>query len=241
MLSFLQGLHAHLPVSPWIILLGAIVSYHVVRSIYLIYFSPLSIFPGSKWAAIGEYWEAYWNIGVTPGRKGQTLFKLEKMHHELGPAIRLGPNEVHVYDPNFYHELYRSGSRYYKDPQMHKVFGAPSSTVAECDPAKHKVRRAPLESLFAKVNTNKLEPSLLRNLDVLSQRFDSMYAAGKPISMEWALKSLTMGMFTPRNAQSGTSDKQKTLYRSLSSANRSTQWVIRTSKLCPSVSSLDTL
>ena len=209
MLSLLRELYARLPISPWIILLGTFVSYHFLRSIYLIYFSPLSIFPGSKWAAIGEYWEAYWNIGITPGRKGQTLFKLEKMHHELGTAIRLGPNEVHIYDPNFYHELYRVGSKYYKDPDLHKVFGAPSSTVAECDPRKHKIRRAPLESLFAKVNTNKLEPSLLQNLDFLSKRFDSMYAAGKPVNMEWALKSLTMGMFNPpANAASGIPNDQ---------------------------------
>lgn len=35
-------------------LLGALLPYHVARAIYLIYFSPLAIFPGSKWAAVGE-------------------------------------------------------------------------------------------------------------------------------------------------------------------------------------------
>ena len=33
---------------------GALVAYHAFRAIYLIYFSPLSVFPGSKWAALGE-------------------------------------------------------------------------------------------------------------------------------------------------------------------------------------------
>lgn len=34
--------------------LGALLVYHIARAIYLIYFSPLAIFPGSKWAAVGE-------------------------------------------------------------------------------------------------------------------------------------------------------------------------------------------
>lgn len=171
-------------------------AYHAVRAIYLIYLSPLAIFPGSPWAALGEYWEAYWNIGLRPGHKGQTLFKLEQMHRTLagGSALRMGPNEVHVYDPRFYHELYRLGSKYYKDPTMHKVLGAPSSTLAEADPIKHKQRRAPLDSLFAKKNILQLEPMLMEHVDYCSKRFDEFYEAGRPVLMEWALKSLAMDM-----------------------------------------------
>ena len=112
---------------------------------------------------------------------------------DAGGALRMGPNEVHVYDPRFYHELYRLGSRYYKDPSMHKVLGAPSSTLAESDPVRHKQRRAPLEPLFAKKNILKLEPMLMEHVDYCCQRFDEHFAAGKPISVEWALKSLAMG------------------------------------------------
>jgi hypothetical protein len=36
------------------VLVLTLVIYHVVRAIYLIYISPLSIFPGSPWAALGE-------------------------------------------------------------------------------------------------------------------------------------------------------------------------------------------
>lgn len=106
----------------------------------------------------------------------------------------MGPNEVHVYDPKFYHELYRLGSKYYKDPSMHKVLGAPSSTLAESDPIRHKQRRAPLEPLFAKKNILKLEPMLMDHVDHCCARFDQYHAAGKPVSLEWALKSLAMGM-----------------------------------------------
>lgn len=105
----------------------------------------------------------------------------------------MGPNEVHVYDPDFYHKLYFPNSKFYKDPSMHKVLGAPTSTLAESDPVRHKQRRAPLEPLFAKKNMHALEPMLMAHVDHCCRRFDEFYAAGKPVSMEWALKSLAMG------------------------------------------------
>ena len=189
----LQGVYSQ-PADIVLGVLALFVVYHFARAVYLIYLSPLAIFPGSKWAALGEYWEAYWNIGTKPGRKGQTLFKLEQMHKELGAGIRMGPNEVHVYDPAFYHELYRLGSRYYKDPSMHKVLGAPTSTLAESDPLRHKQRKAPLESLFNKKSVLKLEPMLMDHVEYCTQRFESMYASDEPVLMGWALKSLAMDM-----------------------------------------------
>lgn len=106
----------------------------------------------------------------------------------------MGPNEIHVYDPRFYHQLYSLNTTFYKDPSMHKVLGAPSSTVAETDPAKHKVRRAPLEGLFSRQSILKLEPMLMEKMDLCCSRFDELYAAGKTIKVEWALKSLTIDM-----------------------------------------------
>ncbi|KAK4212172.1 cytochrome P450 [Rhypophila decipiens] len=170
--------------------------YHVIRAIYLIYFSPLAAFPGSPWAALGEYWEAWHNIGSKAGKRGQTLFLLEKMHRDpkYGSAIRLGPNEVHIYDPRYFHTLYSLNTQFYKDPSMHKVFGAPSSTLAEADPVKHKARRQPLESLFSRQSVLKLEPMLLTKIDLACSRFRDMYSAGKPVKVEWALKSLSFDM-----------------------------------------------
>ncbi|KAM7183941.1 Cytochrome P450 [Naviculisporaceae sp. PSN 640] len=170
--------------------------YHVIRAIYLIYFSPLAAFPGSPWAALGEYWEAWHNIGSRPGKRGQTLFLLEKMHRDpkYGTAIRLGPNEIHIYDPRYFHTLYSLNTQFYKDPTMHRVLGAPASTLVEADPVKHKARRQPLESLFSRQSVLKLEPMLLAKLDLACSRFREMYAAGKPVKVEWALKSLSFDM-----------------------------------------------
>lgn len=77
---------------------------------------------------------------------------------------------------------------------MHKVLGAPTSTLAETDPIKHKRRRAPLESLFSRQSILKLEPMLLRKIDHCSARFDELFSAGRLVKVEWALKSLAIDM-----------------------------------------------
>lgn len=77
---------------------------------------------------------------------------------------------------------------------MHKVLGAPSSIIAETDPIKHKARRAPLESLFSRQFILNLEPMLMSKIELCCRRFDELYAADRPVKVEWALKSLSIDM-----------------------------------------------
>jgi hypothetical protein len=48
--GIVQSLIAH----PWLSALAVYFCWHAARAVYLIYLSPLAIFPGSKWAALGE-------------------------------------------------------------------------------------------------------------------------------------------------------------------------------------------
>lgn len=104
----------------------------------------------------------------------------------------MGPNEIHIYDPKFYHQLYSLNTAFYKDPAVHKVLGAPSSTVAETDPVKHKRRRRPLESLFSRQSILELEPMVMSKIEFCCQRFDEIESNGRLIKVEGALKSLTI-------------------------------------------------
>ncbi|KAF3935122.1 hypothetical protein ABW20_dc0101106 [Dactylellina cionopaga] len=79
---------------------------------------------------------------------------------------------------------------------MHKVLGAPSSTVAETDPVLHKLRRGALEQLFSRQSILKLEPMLMGKIERWSKKLEEFFEAGKPVPMEFALKSLTMDMVT---------------------------------------------
>ena len=52
--SALSSSLSQLPVSVWLIAAATFAAYHAFRAVYLIFFSPLAIFPGSPWAALGE-------------------------------------------------------------------------------------------------------------------------------------------------------------------------------------------
>lgn len=54
LLSVLSNSLSQLPVSIWLIAAATFAAYHAIRAVYLIFFSPLAIFPGSPWAALGE-------------------------------------------------------------------------------------------------------------------------------------------------------------------------------------------
>lgn len=88
---------------------------------------------------------------------------------------------------------------------MHKVLGAPSSTLAESDSIKHKQRRASLEPLFAKKNILQLEPMLMEQVDYCCQRFDEHFAADKPVSAykldtpSGVHPAFYVALFNPRN------------------------------------------
>ncbi|CEL06536.1 hypothetical protein ASPCAL09709 [Aspergillus calidoustus] len=79
----------------------------VSRTIYRLYFHPLSHIPGPKLAAATHLYEFYYDVW----RSGRYLFEIEKMHRQYGPIVRITPREIHINDPEFYDEIYAPSSR----------------------------------------------------------------------------------------------------------------------------------
>lgn len=63
----------------WVVItaLGAYIS---IRTIYRLYFHPLSHIPGPKLAACTHLYEFYYNVILS----GKYLFEMEKMHQQYG-------------------------------------------------------------------------------------------------------------------------------------------------------------
>jgi hypothetical protein len=69
------------------LLLVGIVSYLLLRSVYRLYFHPLSKLPGPKIAAVTHFYEFYYDVI----RNGMYIWEIEKMHVKYGmplPSIR---------------------------------------------------------------------------------------------------------------------------------------------------------
>lgn len=81
--------------------------YAVQLIIQRLWLSPLAHIPGPRLAALTQYYEFYYDIVLG----GQYTFKIMDMHEKYGPIVRINPWEVHVGDPDFFSDLYKSSSQ----------------------------------------------------------------------------------------------------------------------------------
>ncbi|KAL8949689.1 MAG: hypothetical protein Q9183_007581, partial [Haloplaca sp. 2 TL-2023] len=72
-----------------------------------LYLSPVSTIPGPKLAAFSFWYEFYYNVILG----GRYTWKIAELHKRYGPIVRINPFEVHIDDPDFYDEVYVSGSK----------------------------------------------------------------------------------------------------------------------------------
>lgn len=81
-------------------ILGTALFAHIVHRRY---FHPLSKFPGPYVASITNWWKTY------------HVYKLDlheavlALHHTFGPVVRIGPNDLHFWDPEAVVAIYKAG------------------------------------------------------------------------------------------------------------------------------------
>ena len=82
-------------------------SYTIYLAITRLYTSPVAHIPGPRLAALTFWYEFYYDVFLG----GRYTWKIAELHNLYGPIIRINPYEVHINDPDFYDEVYVSGSR----------------------------------------------------------------------------------------------------------------------------------
>jgi hypothetical protein len=78
--------------------------YTVYGIIYRLYLSPIVSFPGPKLAALTWWYEVYYEVHLG----GKKLWKIQELHKQYGPVVRINPFELHVDDPDFWDELFHA-------------------------------------------------------------------------------------------------------------------------------------
>ena len=86
----------------------AFTSYLAILSIYRLFFHRISHIPGPKLAALTYYYQAYYDVYP---HKGKWLFHQMSLHEKYGPIMRVGPDEIHIADPDFYAEFAGSATK----------------------------------------------------------------------------------------------------------------------------------
>ncbi|KAJ8121678.1 hypothetical protein ONZ43_g1932 [Nemania bipapillata] len=146
-----MGLLSELPlpntIGGWAISGVAVFSiYWLAVTIQRLYFHPLSKIPG-PWYARASYWYEFYQDVVLGGNYVKDY---PRIHAKYGPVVRVSPDRVHVNDPEFFHEVYSSGSKYMKDPAFFQTSGGISEALpAIVDVEYHRRRRKMINNLFS--------------------------------------------------------------------------------------------
>ncbi|KAM0262153.1 hypothetical protein ACHAQJ_001896 [Trichoderma viride] len=173
--------------------IAALSAYISIRTIYRLYFHPLSHIPGPKLTACSHLYEFYYNVI----RPGQFLFEIEKMHQQYGPIVRINPREIHVSDPTFYDEIYASSSRKReKDVKFVPTYGLPGSMVAAVSHELHHFRRGILKDFFSRRAVLEFADTVNERVQTLLDRLDKSRISQSTVCIDDAVTALTADVIT---------------------------------------------
>ncbi|KAJ7206141.1 cytochrome P450 [Mycena haematopus] len=130
--------------------------------------------PGPWLAARTRWYKAYFDLI----RDGGFLKHLEWLHKRYGPAVRVGPHEVHFSDPSAFDAIYGPRSTFVKDPIVYGAFKQDLSSFGFRDPHEARKRREMLSPLFSRRATLKLEHAIQAKNSILRRWSGLQYVHG---------------------------------------------------------------
>ncbi|KAK1990315.1 cytochrome P450 [Colletotrichum falcatum] len=171
-----------------LLLVAVSLLYTAAAAVHRLYFSPLAGFPGSKFAALTLWNEIYWDVV----KRGTFMWRIQEMHREYGPIVRINPYELHIIDPEFYDDLYSSSRKSDKYQWWVKTAGSDESSFSTVPHSLHRLRRGALNPFFSARSVVRLEPLIREKVEKLSARFDGLARTGEVVRLDAAFMALTM-------------------------------------------------
>lgn len=120
---------------------------------YRLFFHPLSKFPGPKIMAASRLYEFYYDSY----QHGRLWRQLPELHKKYGPIIRMGPDELHIQDPEYFDYLF-AFKPLDKWPMTARQFGLEHAMFGTEDYKLYTQRRAAFGDAFSRSKTFKLQP-----------------------------------------------------------------------------------
>ncbi|PYI09158.1 cytochrome P450 [Aspergillus sclerotiicarbonarius CBS 121057] len=167
--------------------------FQILKIFYRLYLHPLRHIPGPRLAAITHLYDFYYNVY----HHGRFIFRIEELHKDYGPIVRIAPNEVHINDPNFYDEIYAS-SRHRRDKPGYYVAltGFPQSLVSTLNHDHHRMRRAVVSPFFSRRSIQELSPVSERCTLKLMDRLQQFHDEEKTVRLDDAFAAMASDIIT---------------------------------------------
>jgi cytochrome P450 len=132
-----------------------------------------------------------------------TLWKKSNLLHaivgliQIGPIVRINPHELHIKDPNYYEEIYPSGTRRReKDPHFTPAFLSPQSMLSTVDHDHHRVRKGFLKNFFSRRSLEPLAPFIQASVRRLCQKLEHAHDESETVQLDSLYADLTADTIT---------------------------------------------
>ncbi|CAG8978255.1 hypothetical protein HYALB_00009152 [Hymenoscyphus albidus] len=136
--------------------------------------------PGPKLAALTWWYEFYFD-GI---KGGKYVFKIQELHTQYGPIIRVTPDEIHVNDVGFLDDVYAPSTvRRDKYSYQSKSLRVPGGVGATAGFDLHKKRRDALTPFLSKRNVTFLEPLITKKVNQLCDVIQKHADTSTPVNL----------------------------------------------------------
>lgn len=117
---------------------------------------------------------------------------------DVGPIVRISPEEVHINDPAFTNIFFSSSTsvKMNKYAAHQHQFGMPESTFNTIDADLHKLRRSALSPFFSRKSINALEPTLVEKVYKVCGRLQEYKENNTPMDLRLLFSSMTTDIIT---------------------------------------------
>ncbi|KAL3477782.1 cytochrome P450 [Aspergillus californicus] len=178
--------------------LGSILSVVLVVVVTQLVFSrllfhPLASVPGPPLAALSSWYGFYYDVI----RGGVYVKRVEDIHTRYkSPIVRVGPNHVHVNDPEVFKKVFAIASPFLKSKFFYTSAGLPEAIGAILDPKKHHVRRAILSPRFSPKALASYTGSLVGQVTLCAEIMARRARLGLAIEMPRYTRALTVDVIS---------------------------------------------
>ncbi|KAH9907811.1 cytochrome P450 [Xylariomycetidae sp. FL2044] len=189
-----SSFHIQLDTPKWDICAYALlffVSYKALIYIQRLFFHPLSAFPGPRICAASTLYEFYWDAV----QRGRFWAALPALHDKYGPIVRIGPNEVHIRDSEYFNYLFGFNSLD-KDAKTAKQFGLNYAMFGTERHEQYVPRRAAYGNAFSRSRILRLEPMLQEKINSACARIQAAAAKGGSTDIAYFTRALTAEIIT---------------------------------------------
>ncbi|KAH9902215.1 cytochrome P450 [Xylariomycetidae sp. FL2044] len=182
MSQLLRGLPNAMPdTSLFILLIVAFATSIAARLVYLLWFHPLSGFPGPRIAAVSDVWYAYhWLSGRWP-------WAIENALKQYGDVVRIAPNELVFVRPQALADIYTSHVKYHESfakTDINERGEKHNGFIWERDPVRHRKVAKQMSPAFSGRALNAKEPTLHKHVDFFVQRMKAIGGCEEGIRLD---------------------------------------------------------